>query len=286
MAGARTLFVDGHAHLHPGWNPERFLDGALTNFEAAARAHRSSHEPLYYLALCGIGATDAFASLWRRVERGGVGRWSLQRTSESHSLIACRDPDREVVLVAGWQVRTVEGLEVLALCRAPPVPAGLSLGATVQVIRALGGIVVLPWGFGKWWFGRGREVRELLLSTLAKEVFLGDNGGRPKVLRDPALFHLARERRRPILPGSDPLPLPVETVVAARFGFLLEGVVDLSCPAAALRMLLEALDQQPLTFGARVGVLRFASNQILLRLRRGGGRNAKPTCPREGLDRM
>ena len=82
-----------------------------------------------------------------------------------------------LVLVAGRQIQTLEGLEALALGTDSEFPDGLELTAALAEVRASGALAVLPWGFGKWWFRRGQLARKAIDSAAANEFFLGDNRG-------------------------------------------------------------------------------------------------------------
>jgi len=131
----------------------------------------------------------------------------------------------------------------------------------------------LPWGFGKWWFRRGRIVSKLLQSHVTRHVerpclFLGDNGGRLRALPRPRLFGRAETEHVYTLPGSDPLPFVSHERRAGSYGFAFSSQLDYSRPAEKIVQLLRDIDEQPMTFGRLEGPLPFIRNQVAMQLRK------------------
>ncbi len=263
--GGELRLVDAHVHVHACFETAAFLDAAAGNLARGAAA----------LGLPADGGclalTESAGARWfQRCAAGEIatGGWALAPTSEPGSLLALREATT-LALVAGRQVVTRERIEVLALCCPEAPPDGLPACEAIERVRAAGGIPVLPWGFGKWWFAR-----RALVARLARgcgPLFLGDNGGRPRVGPDPALFARARAVGVPVLPGSDPLPFPREQDRGGRSGFVLPRPLDLRAPAASLREQLLALardGRQPQPFGAGERLVRFAALQVAMQLRR------------------
>lgn len=195
-----------------------------------------------------------------------MARWTLSQTSESVSLLATHESGDTLVLLAGRQIPTRERLEVLALGRGLDSPSGLSLVDTITGVRESGAIAVIPWGFGKWWFRRSRLLQATLSSVPVSGLFVGDNGGRPRLIPRSRLFELAATRGIFDLPGSDPLPLRWEIRKPGRLGSILEGPLDLSRPAECLMEVLRDLRGQPPLFGGPDSLPGFARSQVALRL--------------------
>jgi hypothetical protein len=264
-----TFLVDGHVHLYDLHDREVFFDSALGNLRTAARQLGAEGDWCGCLLLSETSRDHAFDDLLAKAGRPAGGTWSFARTDEDGALVASRTgDDGELLVVAGGQAQTAEGLEVLGLCCRARSPDGRTLRATLASLRELDAIAVLPWGFGKWWSRRGDLVRDLLLSDDRGDVHIGDNGGRPGLFGPPALFILAGERGMKVLPGSDPLPIAAEAKSVGRCGFVLEGTIDLARPASGLKALLRAQTGQPQRFGRPESVARFCRNQALLRLPR------------------
>jgi hypothetical protein len=259
------FLVDAHVHCYAGVPFPAFLDHAARNFAAGA-ARQGCRPAAAWLLFTETAADHAFDAL---AAKTAVGSWRIRPTAEPISLIAEGGADFPLVLVAGRQIVTREGLEVLAIGAKGPFVDGLDLEASIAAVHEADGLAVLPWGFGKWWGARGRILAERLASATPGTLFLGDNGGRLALASPPAAFALARARNIPVLPGSDPLPLAAEaTNSAGRYGFVLEGVVDRGHPAADLKARLLAMREQPQSFGRRQSVLPFVQRQLGMQWRK------------------
>jgi len=178
-----TIKIDAHAHFHDCFDLQTFLDFAWRNFRRGASGDGAQAPSCLMVA-----ATDSGDPLRRIKDRAGKLRppWSIAGVTECGSLIVSRDGCPELVILPGRQVVTKEKLEVLALGTAHPVRPGRGVQQTLDETAQAGGLAVLPWGFGKWWFRRGRTVRDTVLSRAGRaagetsEWFLGDNGGRQR----------------------------------------------------------------------------------------------------------
>ena len=265
--------MDAHVHLQRPFDVDRFLGGCWASLERHAR------EPGSWGVLILVKAREQpglrrFREWTARDGKTPGGGWALHATEEAVSvrvtpLDGPRDPRTAgLVLVAGRQVRAARRLEVLAMGASADVPAGRPVGDTVAALAERGVPAVVPWGFGKWWLGRGREVGRLLERWASPRLFLGDNGGRPSGWPEPPLFDRARARGVHVLPGSDPLPLPAHERRAGGYGFVLAGGLDASRPWAWVHDRLAALESDPPPYGTRVGPVAFVRDQIALRLGR------------------
>jgi hypothetical protein len=266
------VLVDAHVHVHPGCTGDAFLDAALANFRKAAAALGRPEGFLGCLLLAEMSEMRRMPGWIRRANRPeGDGMWSFERTGEVESLVARRRSGvsgARLLVIAGRQIATREGIEVLALASDAGVLDGLSFGETLQRVRVSGALPVLPWGFGKWWGRRGQLVSGALARRGSAPLFLGDNAGRPALGNEPPLFREARDHGVAVLPGSDPLPLPWHAGRAGSYGFVLEGGLDAEHPAWDLRQRLRELRESPPVFGRRVTLPGFLCDQAALRARR------------------
>lgn len=264
-----SVLVDAHVHYYSCYPREAFLDGAIDNFRTNAERLGMPESSAGFLLL-----TEAGKARWFRRWRDGEdqeGAWTFEPTAEAESLNAVRSTGERLVLVAGRQIATRDGLEVLAIGRDLETPDGLALADTLAQVRESGALPVLPWGFGKWWGRRGDRIAAALRD--GGELFLGDSGGRLQPGIPPRLFRQAREAGIRLLPGTDPLPFPRHTRKAGSYGFLLPGAVDGQRPAAdLLRRIRQA--RQPRTFGRRAGLVSFLRDQTAMQLRRSERRQA------------
>lgn len=259
------LLIDAHVHFHECFDQDRFLDAALANFRRGAAESGLEKGFLGCLLLA-----EAAGAYWFEHLRngGGGGAWSFEPTGEPSSMAARSLEGERLLVIAGRQVRSREGLEVLALASPEEFPDGLPFGDALARVRWSGAVPVLPWGFGKWWLYRGGLVEAVIRRPDPKWILLGDNAGRPRAGGIPRLFREAEARGIPVLPGSDPLPLPEHADRAGSYGFVVDGGVDERRPAEGLRRWLRGLSGQPRVFGRAEGLARFCRDQTMLRLRR------------------
>jgi hypothetical protein len=257
--------VDGHVHIHPVHDPAALLDAAWQNLQRAAAGAGLASRP-GYLLLTESAGTDAFDAL-RGVQ---AGRWRMEATGDALALRAVADRGNRLYLVAGRQLVTSDGLELLALCsRFHPPDRSLTLEGAIQAVQARGGLPVIPWGFGKWTLRRRRVVEEAMAQA-ARPLFLGDNGGRWRGLPAPRLLAAAAGAGIPVLPGSDPLPFRAHQRRPGSAGFLADFAADDAHPATGLAAWLRQLRSQPVVFGDGTGLVPFALDQVRMQLRRRG----------------
>jgi len=245
------------------------LDSAATNFRraAASPANVGAGMPIGCLALAETARDHAFAALSAQDARWRPRRWTVRPTSDA-AAITLRSPDNdELVMLAGSQIATAERLEVLALATTQRYPDGRSLRETLESLAADGISAVIPWGFGKWWFGRGRLVMEIMECSEVRPFLLGDSGGRPRVAPRPKLFREAERRDLPVLPGTDAFPYRSQQCKAGSFGFVLDSWCADDRPAAEFRSQLGRLQRSPPWFGSRVNAFEFAWLQLAMNAR-------------------
>jgi hypothetical protein len=254
-----------------------FLGAAVSNFNSARR-ELGEPDAIGCLLLTENSWNHYFRAFSEGLLERDTQEWRVHETTESCSLVATSDAQGGLLIIAGRQVVAADRLEVLALATTQEFPDGLPFQQALETVIESGAIPVLPWGFGKWTGRRGRIVRDVLSSPDAGAVYLGDNGGRPRHTPSPSLFRLALQNRVPILPGSDPLPLPAEERKPGRYGFILRGPVDAQAPAASIRSLLSTR-AQPRRFGHLESLGTFILRQTQLRL----DRPASPSAP-SGMD--
>jgi hypothetical protein len=255
--------VDAHVHVHRCFDERVFFDSALTNLRAANGERAGGLDSIGCLLFTEAAGADIFSGLSARAsDRGGL--WQFRPTDEDCSLIACRDGEMSLVVVAGRQIVSAEQIEVLALGTTATLPDGGTLAQTLAAVRAAGALPALPWGFGKWLGRRGRLIAQQIASARPGELFLGDNGGRPALSPRPRLFALAEARGVAVLPGSDPLPIAQEVSKVARYGFVLQATFDAAAPFAGIRGALAGLAGSPEPFGRLERWPAFVHRQIAM----------------------
>lgn len=258
---AATIAIDGHVHLRDPARDADALQAAARNFAQWAKVDSR----IGVLMLAEAGGENAFSRLATRTRTAAS--LACRVTGEAESLWIDVS-DWRLLVVAGQQLVTREGLEVLALATVQRHADGLPLDALLEQLEATEALAVLPWGCGKWLGARRRCVEAALAGPHAARLLLGDNGNRPRAWPEP-LFRGGR----PVLRGTDPLPLPGHWRHIGRFGSLLDTVPSEHRPAADLRRaLLDAGRLRP--YGPHEQPGRFLLGQARLRLARATPRPA------------
>lgn len=244
MRSAGLVAIDAHVHLHDERDAASSLQQAVATFSRSA--------PGAGVAVCMLAERDGFDVF-------SALRAQLLPTAEAESLWL--DESRTLLVVAGRQIVSSEGLEILGLALAERVVLeGRPASEIVAALRAHDALPVLPWGVGKWFGPRGRLVDRLLAEE--PDLFLGDNGGRPAFWPVPRFGRgIAR-----VLPGSDVLPLRGSASAIGSFGCLVDCDLPADRPAAALRRALLDPAAEPVRFGGLANPLRFAVDQTRLRV--------------------
>jgi hypothetical protein len=260
--------VDGHAHLHPCFDVPAFVGACRTNLEAAAgRIPESGNRQIAgAVMLLEVGDSNTFDRL-REIASHNASEEDEIDCPESTSIVLRRSR-ASIVFVRGRQVATRDGLEVLVLNTARRYPPGRPVDESVARALDDGLAVVIPWGFGKWWLGRGRIVAGLIERHAGRRLFVGDNSCRLQHGHRPALFTHARDCGVFDLPGSDPLPFRDQVRKPGSFGFALPCELDLSSPAASIDDALSALTTQPHVYGSGDALGAFAWAQLRMQLRK------------------
>jgi hypothetical protein len=253
------IFVDAHVHLHPCFNWTTTLNAAVKNFERAGCTGQNSSRFLLLTESYGDCAFETILS--HATKGGGVRGWRIRPTEETLSLKVTCSTEQELILVAGRQIVTAEGLEVLALGCRNIIDDGPSVVEAIETVRAAGALPVIPWGFGKWVGRRGQVLDDYLRRKgHRKPLFLGDNGNRIRHLPQPKWLRWAQDHGVTVLPGSDPLPFRSEQTKPGSFGFLLQGRINPDKPMESLTTILSS--SPPLTnYGKLETPWKFLVNQ-------------------------
>jgi hypothetical protein len=267
------ILVDAHVHIYDCFDLEKFLDAAYSNFQSEADrlGHGNKFTPILLLAEtqqnCWFDRLREFADGRNIHKDRATQKWEFHHTSESVSLNARSGNSKCLIIVAGRQVETAEGLEVLALFTTGSFRPDIPIIDLIKEVKKHDALPVIPWGFGKWLGRRGLVLKRLLKAAKSSDFFLGENGGRPNITLRPSHFKIAEKRGVRILPGTDSLPIESEFLRVASFGFSLNESCSEDKPARDLKKMLLDLSTEFTPYGKLEGLYPFLRNQIAVRLR-------------------
>lgn len=253
------LVVDTHLHVYP-WYDLGALFSSLSENLAALDAG----------ALPGAVLTERVdCSLFRDLRDETVtppSPWRVERTAEEEALALLGPGELRILLFAGRQVVTGERLEILSLLADPRDLDGRDAAAVIGGVTRAGGVPVLAWAPGKWFFGRGKTVAALTGRLAAGEILMGDTTLRPTLWGEPRLMAAARRKGISVAAGSDPLPITGEERYAGSYATILEGAFDGERPVRSLRSLFRTPRAVKVPAGRRGGtaetVARLARNAL------------------------
>lgn len=265
------ILVDGHAHLYPCFDLALFLSAAQRSFQAA----RGFTEPRDNWAGCLVLMETDMCVPWSKLQESAEKMkrcegFQMQLTTEPNSVAVKAEDGTRMFLIAGQQIATCDGIEVLALFgRGQKLKEGSDACRTIAAVRANESLPLLPWGFGKWWLRRRHILERVLRKESPRGLYIGDSAPRPTLLPRSPVFELAERLGVHDLPGTDPLPLRSHGTKAGRLGFALTGPFDERRPAASIQTLLSGAKNQPGKFGVHDPLPRTILSQVLLRVSRG-----------------
>ena len=252
--------IDGHVHFYDIGRVDTSLSAARRNFCDVGSSHGT---PLGVLLLTQASHERVFERLAEGRHRGA---WTIRlNDSEPQSLVAERGED-QIIVICGRQVRCDNGLEVAALGTTSEFRDGESFASTIGAVQDSGAFTVIPWGFGKWSAARGREVGQAINRNSARNLALGDNGGRLRIAGEPTLISRARAAGFKILSGSDPFPCGNDYRRIGGYGFFAGVTPSVASPWADLSAWLSTERRSPAGYGRNVGITRFLINQAGIRL--------------------
>ncbi len=269
-----AIFIDAHVHIYPEFNREEFFRAAFDNFLSVSKRENLSKNASYVLALAESRDSDVFSDLYMSAspfedipeKNSDPNSVVFYKTEESDSLLVCMG-EHTIILLAGRQLVSKENIEVISLLSLTKhKDKKLPLDALLKAVADSGGIVVIPWGVGKWLGGRGAAVKKCVESRHDFPVFIGDNGNRPSFWPAPSLFRNACENNVFLLSGSDPLPLGSHCKRVATSGTLLvKGELSPNHPAESLRKQL-VQNKKMREFGDRLNPIGFFRDQLRMNI--------------------
>jgi hypothetical protein len=265
---AEALLVDAHVHIYDCFDVNLLLDAASRNFRRTATMLGLEHGFTGVLLLAETSRDNWFL---HPLMPGKHNHWKVEKTPDTAVLTAKPLTDSTsnkgiIYIMAGRQIITAEGLELLALATDSAFKDGLSVKSALGAVREKDAIPVLPWAAGKWLGKRGKLLSDLLKTEAHSDLCLGDNSGRPLFWHNPRHFRMAKKNKMRILPGTDPLPFAGEAVRVGSFGFMVRGKLTNTQPSSDLKKLLRNNTIITKAYGQLESPLRFVSNQIRLRI--------------------
>lgn len=205
------LHLDAHVHLYPLHDWGRLLTSAMRGMPRRGAAD------IRALLLAERHDCRIFQAL-SADEMPLPEGWCISAYDPSGAIRLHHASTRQPLwLIAGRQHAVRERVEVCSLFLDDEIPDGFSAEKTVQMVLDAGGIAALNWAPGKWMGKRKKVIANLLEKFSPEKLWLVDTSLRATGIPEPAFYAAARKADRPILAGSDSLPVPGEEEMAGTY---------------------------------------------------------------------
>ena len=259
--------VDSHIHFHKCFNEVLFFESCVKNLSGIN--HTVVKDGILFFT---EGRSEDSYNYFKTLKeiRNPLSKeiFYLKEIDDGKALtINSTSNNIRLIIFPGYQIVTKENLEVLSLGTKKRLADGNSTENTIADVFSLGGIPVLPWGFGKWYGNRGKKVDELIMKRIPN-LFLGDNGGRTSLLPNPTQFALAKANGLKILPGSDPLPFPEEAKRPMSYGFITKINFDEKRPWESVKQSLLDENLKIEKFGNLTSPFAFIKTQFAMQIKK------------------
>jgi hypothetical protein len=250
------LVTDMHVHFYPCFNISKSFDYAFSNLKKRAE---SAHERALMLFLAERSDCHFFKLLKQENVQEILNPLWILNTKEENALIVSSPTHGELFIIAGRQIATKERLEILSLTIDKNIPDGLPIRETLQLVLESGGLAVLNWAPGKWFFKRGDIINELLQEFSPQQLFMGDTTLRCKGWGEPKIMKVGSTNGFRIIAGSDPFPLKGEERLIGTYGLNLMGDFDPSYPISSIKDILLSDNADMVRNGKRTNLWPFVN---------------------------
>ena len=232
----QAVVMDCHLHLYYCFDRDASLAGLVRRLDLLAGAG-FSQPPVRVALLYERHGEHAFD----RLAGCQAGPFTIVRGNEPGTLLVSDKSGAALWIIAGRQINTVERIEILAPAGSVDMPDGRPARDVISAIRGAGLVPALAWAPGKWLFGRGTLVRDIVGESGPGELLLCDSAIRPRCMPLPPAMRLGLKRGLGIIAGSDPLPFRGDDKWMGTYGIATPCDFDPQLPATSIRKLLAGL---------------------------------------------
>lgn len=265
----KNIFIDGHVHLYENFDPDSFIESINRNFNKFAETdENSSSDPIRMIFLTEAKENDFFSRLAdNSLTLKNIDVHS-EKTGEEGSILLMQNGDELFYIIRGRQIITEENIEILSVGPGPRIRDGLPAAEVLDQLKEREELAILAWGVGKWLFGRGKLVKNIINKSDYPYLLIGDNSARPSVWLKPLIYRKGEKLGIPIINGSDPLPLDGEAEKAGSYFFKLKGSFDPKKPLESIKKILSSDFKDIKLLGRRDSLSGFLKRQIKIQLKK------------------
>jgi hypothetical protein len=199
-----------------------------------------------------------FKQMYESPEKFGANGYQVAPTDEKEAVAVSKNGEPKHFIFAGRQLVSNDGLEILSLaCDLFVKDRTCSTKELIDRVNAAGGIPVLNWAPGKWFFNRGKIVQQLLDTPDQTTFVVGDSPLRFTLWPQPKLMKDAVNKGFKLIAGSDPLPFQGEEKYIGTYTFSTDGEFDPAKPVTSVRQILKSKGISTKLIGKRNGPITF-----------------------------
>lgn len=210
------IFADLHIHIYPFYDYEKvflyiekrlcgIFQNQCSDTESECRRQKAeSRKRKDKIAIIALTERDD-CNFFKELKSKKINIANFEFIESNDRFVLLEVEDISLYIFPGRQLNTIEKVELLSLGQDTIVPSGLPVLDTLEKIHQAGATPVINWAPGKWWFKRGKIIKELI-NNRSLEFILCDTSLRPVLYRKPSLMKSGRK----VIYGSDPLPIENE----------------------------------------------------------------------------
>ena len=237
----KKILIDGHVHLYDNYDSDSFIEAISDNFRKFGKLNENEFtDSIRMIFLTEAKDNDFFA----RIADNSLPLQNIdihsEKTNEEGSILLMQNGHDLFYIIRGRQIITKENLEILSVGPGSKISDGLPAAEVLDILKEREELAILAWGVGKWLFGRGKVVRNLLDTIDYPFLLIGDNSARPSIWLKPDIYKKGEKLGIPIINGSDPLPLDGEEDKAGSYFFMIKGCFDSKTPLDSVKKILRS----------------------------------------------
>ncbi len=265
----KNILIDSHVHLYDNFDPDSFIESITRNFIKFGKLDENEFkESVKMIFLTEAKENDFFT----RIEDNSLPLKNCdihtEKTGEEGSILLKQNGNELFYIIRGRQIITEENIEILSVGDGPIIKDGLPAAEVLERIRENEQLAILAWGVGKWLFGRGKMVKNIINTLEYPLLLIGDNSARPLLWIKPLIYRKGDKLGIPVVAGSDPLPLNGEDEKAGSYFFMIKSNFDPKRPLNSIKQILKSDIKDIKNLGKRDSVFTFLKRQSKIMLKK------------------
>ena len=265
----KNILIDSHVHLYENFDPDSFIESITRNFKKYCKLNENEFDKSVKIIFLTEAKKNDF---FRRIADNSLPLKIMdihsEKTHEEGSILLMQNGHDLFYIISGRQIITKENIEILSVGDGTMIKDGLPAAEVLEQLKDREELAILAWGVGKWLFGRGKLVKNIINKSDYPYLLIGDNSARPSVWLKPLIYRNGEKLGIPIINGSDPLPLDGEDEKAGSYFFMVKGSFDPKKPLGSIKKILKSDVKKVMNMGKRDSLFNFFRRQAKIMLKK------------------